>query len=381
MIIYKKVLVYWLLPLMTSTGLLGCTANPKVVRESTEDREFPVTQIIAKDTVVHLEYVADIRAVQNVELRARVEGFLEKVYVDEGQEVKKGQLLFKLNDEEYKEELAKARANLQSALAEAKGIKLEIDRLRLLVEKNVISKTEIDVAQAKLDAANSRIGAARSTASNAATRLSYTSIRAPFDGIIDRIPHRTGSLIGHGTLLTTASNISAIFVYFNVSENEYLQYIRTQQIDPQRKNNKVRLILADGSPYPHEGNIETVESEFKSGTGSIAFRARFPNPEKTLKHGASGNIVLSNRVENAVLVPQKSVFEIQDKNYVFLVDSLNQVSMKSFVPRTRFSSFYIVESGLKPGDRIVLEGIQSVEVGMHIKPKPVGMDSLIAVTL
>jgi membrane fusion protein (multidrug efflux system) len=378
---YNYSLIFNYLLAFIGAGMAGCTAERKMAVESNADQEFPVIQIIAKDTVVHLEYVADIRAVQNVELRARVEGFLEKVYVDEGQEVKKGQLLFKLNDEEYKEEVAKARANLQSAVAEAKGIKLEIDRLRLLVEKNVISKTEIDVAQAKLDAANSRIGAARSTASNAATRLSYTSIRAPFDGIIDRIPYRTGSLIDHGALLTTASNISAIYVYFNVSENEYLQYIKTQQLNPQKKNNKVRLTLADGSPYPYEGLIETVESEFKSGTGSIAFRARFPNPDKTLKHGASGNIVLSNRVENAVLVPQKSVFEIQDKNYVFLVDSLNQVSMKSFVPRTRFSSFYIVESGLKAGDRIVLEGIQSVEVGTQIKPKAVRMDSLIAVTL
>lgn len=359
----------------------GCSAESQVVNQTQADQVLPVTQIIAMDTVLHHEYVADIQAVQNVELRARVPGFLEKVYVDEGQEVEKGQLLFKLNDEEYKEELAKARANLQSALAEAKGIKLEIDRLRMLVDKNVISSTEIDVAKAKLDAANSRIAAARSTVSNAAIKLSYTSIRAPFDGIIDRIPHRTGSLIDHGTLLTTASNISAIYVYFNVSENEYLQYIKTQAEDPQKKNNKVRLTLADGSPYPYEGNIETVESEFKSGTGSIAFRARFPNPDKTLKHGASGNIILSNRVEDAVMVPQKAVFEIQDKNYVFLVDSTNQVSMKSFVPSTRFASFYIVESGLKPGDRVVLEGIQSIESGMQITPKPVGMDSLIAATL
>ena len=359
----------------------GCTANSKAKKDKETEHIIPVTQIITKDTVLQHDYVADIQAVQNVELRARVPGFLEKVYVDEGQEVKKGQLLFKLNDEEYKEELAKARANLQSALAEAKGIQLEIDRLRMLVEKNVISKTEIDVAQAKLEATNSRIGAARSTVSNASIRLSYTSIRAPFDGIIDRIPHRTGSLIDHGTLLTTASNISAIHVYFNVSENEYLQHIKTQADSPGTKNNKVRLKLADGSPYPYEGEIETVESEFKSGTGSIAFRARFPNPDKTLKHGATGNIILSNAVEDAMLVPQKAVFEIQDKSYVFLVDSTNHISMKSFVPRTRFSNFYIVESGLKPGDRIVLEGIQSVQVGMQITPKPIGMDSLIAATL
>ncbi|MFT2008600.1 efflux RND transporter periplasmic adaptor subunit [Pontibacter sp. 13R65] len=359
----------------------GCTANSQKVKEKETEHILPVTSIITKDTVVHHDYVADIRALRNVELRARVPGFLEKVYVDEGQEVKKGQLLFQINDEEYKEELAKAKANLQSALAEAKGIQLEIDRLRMLVDKNVISKTEIDVAQAKLDAANSRIGAARSSVSNASIRLSYTSIRAPFDGLIDRIPYRMGSLIDHGTLLTTASNISAIYVYFNVSEGEYLQHIKTQADAPGKNSNKVRLTLADGSPYPYEGNIETVESEFKSGTGSIAFRARFPNPDKTLKHGATGSIILSNAVKDAILVPQKAVFEIQDKSYVFLVDSTNHISMKSIVPRTRFSSFYIVESGLSPGDKIVLEGIQTVQSGMQITPKPVAMDSLIAATL
>ncbi|WP_299990763.1 efflux RND transporter periplasmic adaptor subunit [uncultured Pontibacter sp.] len=376
----RKVISYFLS--IISAGILSaCSANSQAADETKAKQELPVIQIISKDTVLHHEYVADIQAVQNVELRARVPGFLEKVLVDEGQEVKKGQLLFQISDDEYKEEHAKAQANLQSALAEAKGVKLEIDRLRLLVEKNVISKTEIDVAQAKLEAANSRIRAARSSAQNAAIRLSYTSIRAPFDGIIDRIPHRMGSLIEQGTLLTTASNINAIFVYFNVSENEYLQYIKTKEDNPNRNNNNVKLVLADGTPYQHEGKIETVESEFKSGTGSIAFRARFPNPDKLLKHGATGNIVLSNAVEDAVLVPQKAVFELQDKNYVFLVDSLNQVSMRSFVPRTRFSSFYIAESGLKPGDRIVLEGIQNVEPGMQIKPNLVGMDSLLARTL
>lgn len=371
----------FILSCLVAIILAGCSANSQAVDEADAERELPVIQIISKDTVLQHGYVADIQAVQNVELRARVPGFLEKVLVDEGQEVKKGQLLFKINDAEYREGLARARADLQKARADAKGVQLEIDRLKLLVEKNIVSKTEIDVAQAKLEAANSRIGAARSAVSNATIRLSYTSIKAPFDGIIDRIPHRVGSLIEQGDLLTTASNISSIFVYFNVSENEYLQHIKTQQDNPEQNSNTVKLVLADGSPYQHEGKIETVESEFKSGTGSIAFRARFPNPEKLLKHGATGNIVLSNKVKDAVLVPQKAVFEIQDKSYVFMVDSTNTISMHSFVPRTRFSSFYIVESGLKPGDRIVLEGIQSVETGMQINPRPVRMDSLLAATL
>lgn len=358
--------------------VVGCTGDRQQKYEEKTEYTLPVTEIIARDTVLHHEYVADIQAVRNVELRARVQGFLEKIYVDEGQEVQKGQLLFKINDEEYKAELAKAKANLKSAIAEAKTVELEVDRLRVLVEKNVISRTELDVALAKLDAVNARIEAARSAESNAEVRLSYTSIRAPFDGIIDRIPLKAGSLIDHGTLLTTASDVSAVYVYFNVSEGEYLEYIKSRLNHTASNNNIVRLVLVDGTHYPYAGKVETMEGEFKSSTGSIAFRAHFPNPDKLLKHGATGRIKLANTIHNALMVPQKAVFEIQDKNYVFVVDANNQVRMKNFVPKTRFSYFYIVESGLELGDRIVFEGIQNIRDGMLITPKPVVMDSLIA---
>ncbi len=365
---------------MLSVALTAISCAEKTQIITTEEvQNLPVTQILMRDTTLQREYVADIQAIQNVELRARVPGFLERIYVDEGQEVKKGQLLFKINDEEYKAELAKAKAYLQNTIAEAKAVELEVDRLRVLVDKNVISKTELDVALARHDAVKARIAEARSAETNATMRVSYTSIRAPFDGIIDRIPLKTGSLIEHGTLLTTASDVSNVFAYFYVSESEYLQYMKTRG-NPEANSNEVQLVLADGSNYPHTGKIETMEGEFKASTGSIAFRARFPNPEKILKHRATGRISLSSTIENAVIVPQKSVFEIQDKNYVFIVDSLNQVTMQNFVPKTRFSHYYIVESGLKPGDRIVFEGIQDLQEGMQIEPQHVGLDSIIAMT-
>ena len=369
-----------LLIVMSSVTLAftSCTEKATVVTKK-EVQNLPVTQVLMRDTTLHREYVADIQAIQNVELRARVPGFLERMYVDEGQEVKRGQLLFKINDEEYKAELAKAKANMQNTIAEAKAVELEVDRLRVLVDKNVISKTELDVAQARLEAVKARIAEARSAETNATMRVSYTSIRAPFDGIIDRIPLKTGSLIEHGTLLTTASDISNVFAYFYVSESEYLQYMKMRG-NAEANSDEVHLVLADGSPYPHTGMIETMEGEFKASTGSIAFRARFPNPGKILKHRATGRITLSNTIENAIIVPQKSVFEIQDKNYVFLVDSTNQVKMKNFIPKTRFSHYYIVESGLEPGDRIVFEGIQNLQEGMKIEPQHVGLDSIIAMT-
>ena len=355
----------------------GCNnEKPEAPTEEAAPKVLPVTNVMVKDTNLYREYVADIQAVQNVELRARVQGFLERIHVDEGQVVKKGQILFKINDEEYRAELAKANANLESAIAEAKASELEVDRLKVMVEKKVISETELSVAQAKLKAVIAKIEQARWAKSNAELRLSYTSIRAPFYGIIDRIPFKVGSLIDHGTLLTTVSDISEVFVYFNVSEGEYLEYVKATVAETAGRNKFVTLLLADGTNYPFQGSVETMGGEFQASTGSISFRARFPNPKSILKHGASGKIRLSNTLNDAIMIPQKAVFEIQDKNFVFIVDSTNQVRMRNFVPKTRFSHYYIVESGLQSGDQIVFEGIQEIRDGMRIIPKPVHMDSV-----
>jgi RND family efflux transporter MFP subunit len=375
----------WLNPLIVLVAVFMAACGNERPAENPEEsggpQVLPVTNVLVRDTNLFREYVADIQAVQNVELRARVQGFLERIYVDEGQVVKKGQLLFKINDEEYKAELAKANANLESAIAEAKAVELEVDRLKVMVEKKVISETELSVAEAKLKAVNAKIEQARWAKSNAQLRLSYTSIRSPFHGIIDRIPFKVGSLIDHGTLMTTVSDISEVFVYFNVSEGEYLEYVKNTVAESNKDNRLVSLMLADGTLYPYDGNVETMGGEFQASTGSISFRARFPNPNSLLKHGATGKIRLSNTLIDAIMVPQKAVFEIQDKNFVFVVDSSNQVRMRNFIPKTRFSHYYIVESGLKSGDQIVFEGIQGIRDGMRIIPKPVRMDSVMMVTL
>lgn len=361
---------------MVLVMMAACNDKPgQAAQEAAPPKVLPVTHVLVKDTNLFREYVADIQAVQNVELRARVQGFLERIYVDEGQVVKKGQLLFKINDEEYRAELAKANANLESAIAEAKASELEVDRLKVMVDKKVISETELSVARAKLKAVIARIEEARWAKSNAELRLSYTSVRSPFHGIIDRIPFKVGSLIDHGTLMTTVSDISEVFVYFNVSEDEYLEYVKTTVAESGKDNRLVTLMLADGTLYPFEGSVETMGGEFQASTGSISFRARFPNPNSLLKHGATGKIRLSNTLTDAIMIPQKAVFEIQDKNFVFLVDSTNQVRMKHFVPKTRFSHYYIVESGLQSGDKIVFEGIQEIRDGMQIIPRTVRMDS------
>ncbi|AHJ97925.1 efflux RND transporter periplasmic adaptor subunit [Hymenobacter swuensis] len=368
----------WLLLPLTAATLAGCGADSAAETAATTEApiSLPVVQLAARDTVLSREYVADVQATRNVELRARVRGFLEKIYVDEGQKVRQGQALFHINDAEYKTRLTRTRATLNNATAQARVASLELDRVRMLTQKNIISKTELDVAQAKLTAARSTVEEARSAASNAALMLSYTTIRAPFDGVVNRELLKVGSLIDDGTLLTSVSDTRAVYAYFNVSEAEYLEYMKTRRQDSARRTNQVRLVLADGTLYAPTGQIETVESQFQAGTGAIAFRARFANPERLLKHGATGKVRLANTVTDALLVPQKAVFEQQDKNYVYVVDAQGQVRQRNFVPQSRLDAFYVVDSGLKAGERIVCEGVQDLRDGSRITPRPVTLASL-----
>lgn len=349
----------------------GCSTRGDSNSGADIPKEVPVYQVQAIDTTLLRDYVADIEAVQNVELRARVQGFLEEILVDEGNYVREGQVLFKTNDEEYKAELAKASANLESAIAEAKAVEYEVDRLRVMVENNVISESELHVTIAKHNAVLAKIAEAESAERNAAVQLSYTEIKSPFDGIIDRIPLKKGSLINQGNLLTTVSDISAVHVYFYVSEREYLEYIKS---DNSSEGNQVQLILADGTVYPHNGQVETMQGEFNANTGTIAFRAKFPNPKRVLKHGATGKVVLTNEIQDAIIVPQKAVFEIQDRNYVYVVNEENTVTMRSFMPKARFSHYYVVEQGIEAGEKLVYEGIQNLRDGMLVNPNYFALD-------
>lgn len=342
----------------------GCAAKGNV-DEKNKLPELPVIQIAARDTILQRDYVTSIEAIKNVEIRARVQGFLNKIFVDEGQEVKKGQPLFQLDDQEFAIAVTKSKANVSNAQAEAKTAEVELARVKILLAKKIISPTELDMVEAKLNAARAKVEEAQSEQKNAETKLSYTYIRSPFDGIIDRIPLKAGSLIDEGSLLTTISDNGEVYAYFTISENEYLNY---KKETPEQRNNKVQLVLADGTVYAQSGNIETVDGEFDETTGSIAFRAKFPNPVKLLRHGATGKVRLTAPAKEAILIPQKSVLEIQDKIYVFVVNNDNSVQMKSVIAQTRLSNSYLIEGGLVDGDKIVYEGVQNIKEGTTIKP-------------
>lgn len=345
---------------------IGCRASEKKVANKEPD-QIPVVKLAHSDTTLYTGYVADIQAVQNVEIRAKVDGFLEQIMVDEGQFVRRGQPLFLINVSEYTNAVAKTEAQLSNAHAEAHVAELEVARVKTLTDKNVVAASELKLAEARLMAAQAKVKEALSAHDLANLQLSYTAIKAPYDGIVNRIPLKRGSLIDAGTLLTTISDNRSVYAYFNVSEIEYLQLTRGAK-GSLTETETVNLVLADGSPYQYKGKIETIEGEFDESTGSIAFRAVFPNPNRLLKHGASGRVRLSNSANNIVMVPQKAVFEIQDKHFVYVMDQNKTIRQKPFMPARRVAQYYIVASGLDAGDTIVYEGIQDLRDGMTINP-------------
>ncbi len=353
---------------LATAGVLLTSCNSKPEAKTEKPVDVPVVTIQSRPLSIDHLYVSDIHAIRNVDLCSKISGYLEGIYVDEGQKVKKGQLLFRISDNEYRAAVAKTRAILNTIKAEERVAEVEYERVKLLTDKNIVSKTELELAASKLKAAAARTEEAKSDLDNAVHKLSYTTVMAPFDGVVDRIPLKVGSLLSEGTLITSVSDISEMYAYFDVSENEYLAYKRALADSPM-EHSVVNLVLADGRNYEYTGKVETVVSEFDQNTGSISFRAKFPNPRHLLKHKATGKVKLASKVELALVVPQKSTFEIQDKNYVYVLDEANVVKMKSFVPSGRIDQYYIVESGLDAGDRIVYEGIQDLKEGMKVVPK------------
>jgi membrane fusion protein (multidrug efflux system) len=354
----------YILYVLAALIVTGCSKKKSLLQD--RPPEFPVLEVMSRDTIMYREFVAEIRAQRFVEIRAREQGYIDEVFVDEGQRIKTGQLLFKIHDDEYKADVSKAEANMHSAIAEAQALQMQVENVSVLVDKNVVSPTELRLAKAKVAVANAAVEVAKADLSRAKIRLSHTDIRAPFDGAIDRFTLRIGSLISEGSLLTSVFDSRFIFAYFKVSEKEYLEYVK--RAPGYQRATKIELILADGSVHPYPGKVETMEAEFDNTSGTIAFRARFENPENIVRHGSSGKVRLIYPVKNAIMIPQKSTVEIQDKTYVFLVDTNNLVKMTSFVTHTRLANYYVVETGLKPGDKIIYEGIKDIRDGMKISP-------------
>lgn len=368
---FKRQLISFLITFPIVSSCTKSNADQKMKLPEVE-----VTKLTHRKVTLSREYICEISAVHYVEIRARVLGYLEDIYIDEGHPVKKGQPLFRISSNDYKESVTKAEANLQRMISESKTKKLNVERIKLMVDKKVISATELEVARAQLEAAQFGVREAVSVLENAKINLSYTFIRAPFDGIVNLIPFKRGSLINSGTILTSVSNIDEVFAYFKVSEAEYLKLAHAELKNDRfsKEQQKVSMILADGSLYNLPGHIETMEGDFDRQTGSISIRARFPNPAKLLKNGSSGKILMNMVLASAILIPQESIFSIQDKNYVFVVDRQNITHAKNFTTLGRTGEYFITD-GLNVGDRIAVDHIMQLKDGIRIKPKALRPDS------
>ncbi len=326
--------------------------------------EFLVYAPTLKDTVYETEYVAEIIASQRVEIRTKIKGFIEKLYIDEGQYVRQGQVLFSLNSRELQKEYQKAEASYKSALAELKSAEVELMNSKVLFDKNIISKPELEIAQAKVDALKAKVEEYLAQKEQVAIQLSFCEIKAPFDGVVNRIPYKVGSLVEESTVLTTLSNSNECYAYFNLSEQEYLAYIKNNE-DEEKKT--VKLKLVDGSYFPEYGVIETIESEIDLSTSNISFRAKFKNPQAILKHGSNGKVILARKLKNVYLVPQKSTFEIQDKVFIYEVKSDSSLQQVPLEYKFRIPHFYIVNKEQKLPSKILYEGLQLVSNGEKIK--------------
>lgn len=336
---------------------------------------------VAKLTPISIEvpntYVADIQAIQYVEIKPRVTGYIEQIHVDEGKRVSKGQRLFSVSAVEYTSAVNEAKANLKQAEAELKMAEVETGRVRRLLEKDIVSSVRLDQAKAENEVAEMKVQQAKAQLERAQANLAYTVITSPCDGTIDRIPYKIGSVVDEQTLLTTVTDVSDVFAYFKVNEREYLDIKRLQLNGEQDSHYaELELILADGTTYPYKGKVETIEGDFDRTTGSIAFRARFSNKEGLLKHGVSGKIKRMNQLKDVLLVPQKSTFEIQEFTYVYTVDNEGKVSTRSFKPLTRYGSFYITDD-LDPNTNIVYEGVQLVKDGTTIEREVIDLQPII----
>ena len=311
-----------------------------------------VTQPLRKDIELVKEYVAQIHAYRHIELRALERGYLQKIFVDEGQFVKRGQPMFKIMPNLYE-------ADLQKARAEAAVVRIEYENTKALADKNIVSENELALAKAKLDKAMAEVKLAQ-------THLDFTNIAAPFSGVMDHLDARNGSLLEEGELLTTLSDISKMWVYFNVPEAEYLNI---QAEHSPALHSTVRLKLPNGKLFDQVGEIQTVEADFDNTTGNIEFRATFPNPDQLLRHGETGNIQLSLPMQQAMLIPQKATFEILDQSYVYVVDAENRLNQRHVTIAAELPHVFVIKDGLQDDDQVLVEGLRKVHNGEIIEAR------------
>jgi membrane fusion protein (multidrug efflux system) len=360
--------------------LYSCSSKP--AETVMPPAQLPVMSVVTAPGTTYQEFSASLEGAVNVEIRPQVDGYLEKIYVDEGAYVKAGQPLFKINARVYAEQLNSAKSSLLAAQANIQKAQVEVDRLKPLVENKVLSDVQLKTAKAELDAAKAAAAQVKSMVGSAEINVGYTLITAPVSGYIGRIPYKTGSLVGRGEALplTIVSDVKEIYAYFSMSEPDFIAFKNKFQGNTIEEKVKqvppVELIMADNSVFDQKGKIETIEGQFDKTMGAITFRATFPNAGGMLRSGNTGKVRITQLFESALVIPQEATFEIQDKVYVYAVEDSNKVISKLISISGKTSNYYYVDNGIKTGDKIVLSGIGNLKDGVVIAPQMISADSV-----
>lgn len=363
--------------LLTTLGVLtscgGSGEKQPGAQQRNQVKPYPVTKIPAKNLTAYTSYPASIEGIVNSDVRAKVQGYIDKVLVDEGQEVKKGQVLFELETQSLSQKAQAAKAKINSA-------QVDVNRLKPLVEKDIISDVQLETAKAKL-------AEAKSNYKEVTANIGYAKIKSPVNGVVGKVRLRNGSLVGPSDQkpLTTVSDISKLYGYFSMNESEYFSFMQRQEGETKQEKidsmAHVRLELSNGSIYKHKGKIEAINSQVNAQTGAISFRATFDNPEGLLTNGNSGDIQIPEEFKNSPVVPVPSTFEKQGKIHVYKVvsqDSTDKQIAQSIVIETaaEVNNMYVVTKGLKKGETIVAKGVDQLRNQTPIKPVPKEFDSI-----
>ncbi len=351
-------------------ALVGCGNKTQIPQAS---NEYAVREIKTTECNLSTSYPATIKGIQDIEIRPKVSGFITKVHVDEGDFVRRGQVLFSIDRVQYEAAVKSAEAAVRVARTAVSTQKLTVKNKKMLHEKKIISDYDMEMAENQLASAEAELASARAQLIDARNNLSFCSVTSPSDGVVGTIPYRVGSLVSSTTAeaLTTVSNISKMYVYFSMTEKQLLEY--TKGADGVKGAlaaiPAVSLQLADGSTYNQTGKVTNVSGVIDIATGSVSMRATFDNPQKILRSGGSGSVVFPIHMDNAILVPQKATYEIQDKHFVYVVGKDNKVKNTEItvLPQNDGTNF-VVTGGLKAGERIVVEGVNTLSDGMAIKP-------------
>ena len=346
-------------------------------------KEYPVIAVTSQSTELFKDYPTKLEGQQTVEIRSKITGYIDKIMVDEGAIVKKGQVLFRLNANDLQASVRSAEASVKVAEADANSAAINLEKTKPLVEKNIISKFELESVASTLKAKEAQLAQAKANLENAKANLQYTAITSPADGTIGTFPYRVGSLVSstNAEPLTTVSNTAKMYAYFSLNEKDFLTLTKgLEGKNLQEKFTKlpeVSLILADNSVYEKSGRIETASGLIDQTTGAINIRATFSNTEGLLRSGGSGLVRIPQFINSAIIIPQKATYELQGKYFVYLVGPDNKVHNSEIEVLTgNLKDSYVVTSGLNAGDKIVFEGIASMRNEMEIKPKLVEVGSL-----